>query len=543
MKRIQLILIGVIISLTVNSQAPEAFKYQAVVRDNAGNLMAEQSVNFQIDILKGALDGSAIYSETHSATTSAGGMVSLEIGNGTTTDDFSSINWGEDSYFIKIWVNGNEMGTSQLLSVPYALHANSAESISGEITESDPVYNGSQAANITSSDVANLANLSGTNTGDQDLSGLALKGALEDTAAAIRDDIPDVSGFIAEETDPLFTGSVAAGITANDTANWNSALPPIGSGTGNMIVAISGSVSDAEAAQIIEDYGGSNTKYLWVYNTTQLTTLDWSGLTELVELKLTGNQLLSTVSIPDVVNAVNIQIFSNPTLLSINLNALEACNELNISKNENLGSVQLLNLEFANSFSFRFNSSINSLSLPNFENVNELYISSCISMTSLNLEGLLSVSGQLNIQWLGITSLSMPNLINIQYLFLHDCLELASLNLTSLESVPQLDMNRLSLSALSFPKLEESSYFSVVGCSITSIDIPLLTSFDMISLNWNELTAQSINDLLAYFVSITPAITGKTISLSYQMPLTPPSGQGITDKNTLISNGNNVETD
>jgi hypothetical protein len=58
------------------------------------------------------------------------------------------------------------------LSVPYALHAKTAE-ITGPVIETDPTYTASQAAKITASDIAKLSNLSGKNTGDQDLTGLA----------------------------------------------------------------------------------------------------------------------------------------------------------------------------------------------------------------------------------------------------------------------------------------------------------------------------------------------------------------------------------
>lgn len=114
------------------SQVPQAFNYQAVVRDNSGNLLAEEVVNFQVDIVSRTIDGSVVYSETHSTTTSARGLVTLKIGTGTSTDDFSAIEWGEDLYFIKLWVNGSEMGTTQLLSVPYAQHAQSAKVFTGD---------------------------------------------------------------------------------------------------------------------------------------------------------------------------------------------------------------------------------------------------------------------------------------------------------------------------------------------------------------------------------------------------------------------------
>ena len=141
MKRVFLVLLGFLILLVGYSQAPNAFKYQAVVRDNAGILLADQSVNIQVDIIQGSVDGPTVYSEIHAVQTNGYGLVNLEIGSGTTSADFTAIGWHGDSYFIKIWVNGNEMGTSQLLSVPYAIHAQSAEEFTGDEIKNikDPV--------------------------------------------------------------------------------------------------------------------------------------------------------------------------------------------------------------------------------------------------------------------------------------------------------------------------------------------------------------------------------------------------------------------
>ncbi|MFV0266282.1 MAG: hypothetical protein ACK5HT_04015, partial [Draconibacterium sp.] len=83
--------------------------------------------------------------------------------------------------------------------------------------EADPAYSGSEAANITAADIANLGNLSGTNTGDQDLSELASQAALGDSTAQVRSEIPDVSGFLTSEADP----SVPTGTQAGDMQYWN----------------------------------------------------------------------------------------------------------------------------------------------------------------------------------------------------------------------------------------------------------------------------------------------------------------------------------
>ena len=129
MNKIPGFIIGIIVCATLTAQTPQAFKYQAVVRDNSGQLIQNQKVNFQISILEDSTGGKALYTETHIDTTNSYGLVVLEIGHGTTSDDFKSIDWSANTYFIKIEMdesggtNFKNMGVSQLLSVPYALHA------------------------------------------------------------------------------------------------------------------------------------------------------------------------------------------------------------------------------------------------------------------------------------------------------------------------------------------------------------------------------------------------------------------------------------
>ncbi len=117
----------------VLAQAPQAFKYQAVVRDKAGQVLSNQNINLQVSILESAVDGPEVYSETHSLITSELGLVNIEIGNGKDSrGTFSSVNWGSGSHFLRVEMdqtggsNFEFMGVSQLLSVPYALYAEEA---------------------------------------------------------------------------------------------------------------------------------------------------------------------------------------------------------------------------------------------------------------------------------------------------------------------------------------------------------------------------------------------------------------------------------
>jgi len=132
MKKITLTFAIFLTAITLIAQPPQSFKYQAVVRDSIGNILANNNVSFQISILQGSITGTSVYTETHDTTTNEFGLVNLEIGNGTIVNgDFSNINWGSDSFFLQFEMdeaggtNYQLIGTSQLLSVPYSLNSGS----------------------------------------------------------------------------------------------------------------------------------------------------------------------------------------------------------------------------------------------------------------------------------------------------------------------------------------------------------------------------------------------------------------------------------
>jgi hypothetical protein len=132
MKKLYTFLAAVLLTAITFAQAPEKMSYQAVVRDSGDALVTNQAVGMQISILQGS---TVVYSETQTATTNVNGLVSIAIGAGATSDDFTTIDWATGTYFIKTetdptgGTNYTITGTSQLLSVPYALHAKTAESV------------------------------------------------------------------------------------------------------------------------------------------------------------------------------------------------------------------------------------------------------------------------------------------------------------------------------------------------------------------------------------------------------------------------------
>jgi hypothetical protein len=145
MKKILSFLAAIIITSNLFAQAPQKMSYQAVIRNASNNLVVNAPVKMRISILQGSATGTSVYSELHSTTTNANGLVSIEIGAGTSpTGTFSSINWGNGTFYLKTETdptNGTNYsieGTSQLLSVPYALH--SGNGVRGVSTSGDTLF-------------------------------------------------------------------------------------------------------------------------------------------------------------------------------------------------------------------------------------------------------------------------------------------------------------------------------------------------------------------------------------------------------------------
>jgi len=165
-KKVAIVLIFIFacqfIITSVMAQTPNQFKYQAVLRNADGTIMAGEAVTVDIDILQGSATGTSVFTESHSITTTAQGLINLNIGS---ISDLSTVDFSANTYFVKVTVNGIEMGTSQLLSVPYAMQAKEVENVDysqiantpdlseylTSYTETDPIY----SANFDLTSVAN----------------------------------------------------------------------------------------------------------------------------------------------------------------------------------------------------------------------------------------------------------------------------------------------------------------------------------------------------------------------------------------------------
>ena len=314
MKRIYTIFVAILLTVSVFAQAPQKMSYQAVVRDANNNLVTNSNIGVQVSILQNSANGTSVYTERHFPTTNSNGLVTLEIGTGTViSGDFSTIDWAGDIYFVKteIDLNGGAnytiSSTSQLLSVPYALHAKTAESITGG--ETDPVFTSwdkSTGISITESQITDLQHFTSADENDpvymawdKSYNDLTNKPNITDTVTAVLD---TTTQFVRTETDPVFTSwdkSTGISITESqitDLQHFTSADE-----TDPVYMAWDKSYNDLTNKPNITD-----TITAVLDTTTQFvrTEVDGSVTNEIQDLQLNSN----TLTITNNANATNIDL-------------------------------------------------------------------------------------------------------------------------------------------------------------------------------------------------------------------------------------------
>jgi uncharacterized protein (TIGR02145 family) len=203
MKKLYVLSAMLLVSAISFSQAPAGMSYQAVVRDVNGALLVGRNVGMQISILSGSVEGTAVYKEKRGLITNTNGLVTLEIGTGSTSDTFATIDWSSGLYFIKTEIdptggsNYSITGTSQLMSVPYALQSKKA----------DNGITSNQAADITANK-AKLEQASGISSGDmQYWDGTSWVLILSPNVAAALQIIGGVPTWVGGTKQPLMIGT------------------------------------------------------------------------------------------------------------------------------------------------------------------------------------------------------------------------------------------------------------------------------------------------------------------------------------------------
>ena len=165
-KQLFLILNLIVITFMANAQAPNAIPYQGVARNASGSVLASQNINLRISIHDGVPTGTIVFIETHQLTTTSLGLFNLNIGSGTQiTGTLAGINWGSGAKYIQVELDALggstyvDMGTTQLNSVPYALHAGKATALPDGTANGNTLHwNGTEwlADNTITNDGANV---------------------------------------------------------------------------------------------------------------------------------------------------------------------------------------------------------------------------------------------------------------------------------------------------------------------------------------------------------------------------------------------------
>jgi len=181
MRKIIVLITALIATTFTMGQAPGKMSYQAIIRNAANSLVVSQNVGMRISILQSSASGTAVYVETQTPTTNTNGLVTMDIGSGTVvTGTFSSIDWSAGPYYIKTETDpagGTSYtitGTSQLLSVPYALYAQTASAVAANSISTTQIANsavtsakiadGTISANDLASSAVTMAKISASGT-------------------------------------------------------------------------------------------------------------------------------------------------------------------------------------------------------------------------------------------------------------------------------------------------------------------------------------------------------------------------------------------
>ncbi len=263
------------------AQTPQKMSYQAVVRDASNDLVTNQTVGIKISILQGSATGTPVYVETQTHITNANGLVSMQIGNGTViSGDFTTIDWANGPYFIKTetdpagGTNYTVTGTSQLLSVPYALYAGKADNVfSGDFNDLSNVPAGlsngddiNDADHDPSNEIQDISlsgnNLTITNGSTVDLSTISIANTWRINGNTGTNPAVHFIGTT-DDNDLVFKrNNINAGIISNFNTAFGMGAFSTNTGSGNTVMgksALSSNINGSSNTAIGESSIASNT--------------------------------------------------------------------------------------------------------------------------------------------------------------------------------------------------------------------------------------------------------------------------------------------
>ena len=364
MKSIYTIALLSLILLTTKAQTPEGINYQGVARNASGNELSNQNIAVKISVLNGSAVGAAIYSETHTVTTNKNGLFTLVIGAGIpTSGTFGSIDWsngGGKWLQVSMDISGGSsfvlMGTSQLMSVPYAQYAGKVANNGGKsiLILTDSITD-AQAATIIASEV-------GSNTHE-------IK----------------IVDCVNLTTVDLSSVRFATSIEVLD----NPALATVN---------LSG---------LKKSFG-----ILHFNNCPQLNSINLPALTRISSGGISiENSGATSISAPQLaLFSGNLSVINDSNLVSLSLPLLPQCQALSISGCKNLSAVDLSNLTMTNGLLLNYCAALTTFNLPNVIATGALSITNT-ALNSISFPQLTSCVN-LTITDNAVTSISLPSLYN-----------------------------------------------------------------------------------------------------------------------------------
>jgi hypothetical protein len=271
MRKVYSIFITVLLTASMFAQLPQKMSYQSVIRNSSNQLVTSHAVGMSVSILQGSATGTAVYVETQTPTTNANGLVTIEIGGGTpVTGTFSGIDWSTGTYFIKTEIDpsGNTSytitGTSQLLSVPYALYSKaSASSVDAVKLAGDQTISGNKTFSGTTT-VITPVNATDAST----------KAYVDELSKKVQ----DLNKFVFSQFPPPTNGLVAY-FPFNGNANDES-----GNGYNGTVVGASLTTNRFDVANSAYSFAGGTTSYIQTpisnFFTQNFTICAWAKCTD-----------------------------------------------------------------------------------------------------------------------------------------------------------------------------------------------------------------------------------------------------------------------
>jgi hypothetical protein len=518
--------LALVITLITNAQAPQGFNYQATVRNSAGALIVNQNVYFKFNVMLNSATSVPVFTETHYVPTDDLGQVNLVIGQGTaTTGTFSSINWGTGNYYLGIELNTGAgyvaMGTTQLLSVPYALYANSsgnAQTPTPNLADVLAVNNGANNLQIKNladptdnQDAATknyVDNATSTNTTLTDGSVFVGNASNVATAVVLSGDVTISNTGVATITDNAVTTSKIADVNVTNAkldkpniplSGFGAATADVDLGTKKLInvadptnaqdaatknyvdnqiatvqissqgktsIYLTGNITDAQAAAKITAELGPYTENIYIRNTTQLTTVDLSALVTISNITITNNSNLANINLSNLSTIEDeFYFYTNASLSTLSFPALLNCSDLIIEGA--LTSLNLPVLSYIKSFNISVGTGTNS------------------NLTSLNFPAVQTIGGSFNLGGLtSLTTLTFPMLQTVNSFSLAGLTSFTNLNLPSLQTISgNFYLTGLSsFTNLTLPSLQtllgniSTTQEQSQGLNLTNISFPALTS-------------------------------------------------------------------